>query len=349
MSKLFPLSPTADPLCNFRRNAVVQAMASLLDRPIPEVARSFYGNEGATAVLKAATTSASTAGWGSALAGQRVETFLGALRPRSAFAQLRDRGLKVDMAGVGTVSLPRLATSYPLPAWVAEGEPIPAQRGDFGSVILTPGKMAALAGLTQELRDLSAESAEAIITELMEDAAARQLDASVFSATAASAVRPAGILNGVTAIPATAGGGVHAMATDVGNLVGAIHAAGGGMNVVLVAAPQQAVAISLLGGSGFSLPVITAPSLADGTIIAVESGAFASGFSNAPRVDVARDAVVHWDDSPTAISTAGAPNTVAAPARSGFQQAVYTLRLVLRGAWAIRGPGLVQHVTGATF
>jgi len=325
-------------------------MSSLLDRPRAEVARAFYSHEGPDAVRKAAVAPASTTGWGSATATQRVDTFLGALRPRSAFAQLRDRGLKVDMSGVASVSLPRSATSYPTPAWVGEGEPIPAQRGDFGSVILTPGKLAALAGLTQELRDLSAESAEAIITELMEDAAARQLDASVFSATAASAIRPAGILNGVTAIPATAGGGVHAMATDIANLVGAIHAAGGGMNVVLVAAPQQAVAISLLGGSGFSLPVITAPSLADGTLIAVESGAFASGFSDAPRVDVATDALIHWEDTtPTAISTADTPNTVAAPVRSGFQQAIYTLRLVLRGAWAIRGPGLVQYVTGATF
>ena len=337
------------PLRDWRRNAVVKAYASLIDRPVTEAASALYRHAGADAVLKAAVTPASTTGWGSATAGQRVDAFLGALRPRSAFAQLRDRGLKVDMAGVGTVSLPRSATSYPLPSWVAEGEPIPAQRGDFGSVTLTPGKMAALAGLTEELRDLSAESAEAIITELMEDAAARQLDASVFSATAASAVRPAGILNGVTAIVATTGGGVHAMATDIANLVGAIHAAAGGMNVVLIAAPQQAVAISLLGGSGFSIPVIIGPSLADGTVIAVESSAFASGFSDAPRVDVARDAVIHWDDVPAAIGTAGTPNVAAAPTRSGLQQAVYTLRLVLRGAWAIRGPGLVQYVTGATF
>lgn len=349
MNRIYSSDYGDGPLSDWRRNAVVQAMASLSDRPIPEVARSFYGKEGASAVLKAATTPASTTGWGSATAGQRVDAFLGALRPRSAFAQLRERGLKVDMVGVATVSLPRSATSYPLPSWVAEGAEIPAQRGDFGSVTLTPGKMAALAGLTQELRDLSAESAESIITELMEDAAARQLDASVFSTTAASAVRPAGILNGVTAITATAGGGVHAMATDIANLVGAVHAAGGGMNVVLIAAPQQAVAISLLGGSGFSLPVITAPSLADGTVIAVESASFASGFSDAPRVDVARDAVIHWDDVPAAIGTAGAPNVAAAPTRSGLQEAIYTLRLVLRGAWAIRGPGLVQYVTGATF
>jgi len=338
------------PLRDWRRNAVVRAMASLHDRPIPEVARSFYGNEGASAVLKAATTPASTTGWGSATAGQRVEAFLGPLRPRSAAVQLMEMGFRANMAGVGTVSLPRSTTAWPEPAFVGEGDPIRVSRGDVGSVILTPAKLAAIAGLTNELRDLSAEDAEAVITELMTDAAARALDTAIFSTAASSAIRPAGILNGVVGLAATAGGGINAFAGDVRQLVGAIHEAGGGANVILIAAPEQAASASIFAGSNFKLPVIAAGNLAAGTVVAVEASAFASGFSDAPRVDIAEGFAVHFDDAAALpISTAGAPNTIAAPVLSGLQQNLSAIRLVLRVAFAIRGPGLVQVVTGATW
>ena len=350
MNRIYSSDYGDGPLSDWRRNAVVQAMASLHDRPIPEVARALYGNEGPAAVLKAATTPASTTGWGSALAGQRVEAFLGPLRPRSAAAQLMEMGFRANMAGVGTVSLPRSTTSWPEPAFVGEGEPIPVHRGDLGSVILTPAKLAAIAALTNDLRDLSAEDAEAVITELMTDAAARSLDGAIFSTTAASAIRPAGILNGVAALGATAGGGINAFAGDVRQLVGAIHNAGGGANVVLIAAPEQAASASIFAGSNFKLPVVAAPNLAAGTVIAVEASAFASGFSDAPRVDIAEGFAVHFEDAaPLPLSTPGAPATVAAPVRSGVQQNLSAIRLVLRVAFAIRGPGLVQHVAGATW
>lgn len=344
---------TGDPLKLWRRRAVVEVITCLSGRYRDETATKLYGHEGADAVLKAAVAPAdtTTSAWAGALAGQRVGAFLRSLRPRSAAAQLIERGLRIDMAGVNTVTLPQSTTAFPEPSWIAEGAAIPAYAGDLGSATLgPPGKLAALAALTTELRDLSAEDAEAIITSIMEDAAARALDASIFSTTAGSAVRPAGILNGVTGQTATTGGGVNALAGDVRNLVGAVHAAGGGSSIVLVAAPQQAATAGILAGD-FKLPVIVAPNLAAGTVIAVEASAFASGFSDAPRVDVAEAATVEWDTTPGSpnLSTAGAPATIEAPIRSGFQTATYAIRLVLRGAWRMRGSGLVQYVTGATW
>jgi hypothetical protein len=302
--------------------------------------------------MRAAVDPAMTTGWGAELAaGHRVGAFLKSLRGRSAAAELFERGMRFDMSGISTVGLPALATDYPAPGWIGEGQPIPAQKGNLGSVTLgPPKKLAAIAGLTGELADLATEDAEAVIDDLMRDAAARALDASIFSATAASAVRPAGLLAGVADSGATAGGGLVAFAGDIKKLVAAIHTAGGGGNVVIFAAPEQAAMATIYGGAAFKIPIITAPSLAAGTVIAVEASAFASGFTDAPRVDVGKDALVTWDDAVTAhVGTAGSPNVVAAPTISGFQEYIYALKLVLRAAWAMRATGMVQFITGATY
>jgi hypothetical protein len=350
MTRTFPPLIKPDPLRTWIRNATVQAIAYLEDETTEEVATRLYGHEGGGEVQKAAVNPASTDGWGSQLAaGVRVAAFLKSLRPRSAAAQLIDRGLRLNLEGVGSASLPGLSSAFPEPAWVAEGAPIPAFKGALGSVAITPKKLAAISGLTGELSELSAEDAEAVVEAVMIDAAAKALDGSIFSNTAASALRPAGILNGVSALSATAGGGLNAFLGDLQALVGAIHAAGGGSDVVLVAAPQQAVAAKILGGAGFDTPVITAPNLAAGTVIAVEAQAFASGFSDVPRVDIAKEATIHWEDTtPAQIGTAGSPNVVAAPTRSGFQTNTHALRLILRAAWGMRAP-MVAWVSGTTW
>jgi hypothetical protein len=159
------------------------------------------------------------------------------------------------------------------------------------------------------------------------------------------------ILNGVTALTPTAGGGVGAFAGDVAKLVGAIHASGGGSSIVLFAAPPQAAAASILAGPGLNLPVIVAPSLAAGTVVAVEAQAFASGFSDAPRLEVGREAALHFEDvAPQHLSAVGSPNnTVAAPIRSALQNDLVALRMILRVAFGMRAPGMVQHITGATY
>jgi len=183
----------------------------------------------------------------------------------------------------------------------------------------------------------------------MEDGVGRALDATVFSSSASTATAPAGILNGVSALTATAGGGLDALSSDLAKLAGAIHAAGGGRNLAVFAAPAQATAISVLAPQS-GLVVVTAPSLAAGTVIMVDLDAFASGFSGDPVVDVARDATLQMDDAPAdTLSATGSPNTVQAPIRSTFQTATWSLRVILRAAYAVRLPGAVQYITGATF
>jgi hypothetical protein len=328
------------------RNATVQALAAVKNRHITEMAQTLYGTEGAEAVLKAAVSPAATNDWGGSLTGGKVAAqFVGSLRGMSAAAELFERGLTLDLSGVGSAIIPRVLTDFPAPAWVAEGAPIPAGRASFESVSITPKKLASLTGLTNELSSLTGGDAEAVIEGLIRDRAARELDATLFSNVAATAVRPAGLLNGVTAITATAGGGEAAFLADMKNLVGAIHTAGGGSGLVLFAAPQQAIAAKIYGGSGFDLPIVTASILTAGTVIAIETRAFASGFTDAPRVEIGKEAVIHYDDTPLQIGTTGAPATVAAPAISAYQTDQQVLRLILRAGYAMRAPGLVQWLS----
>jgi hypothetical protein len=351
VSKTFPLSPSADALRVWRRSATVRALAHMQDRPIDEVATRLFGPDGADIIARSAVNPASTTGWGSATAGQRVGAFIESLRPKSAAAQLIARGRRFDMSGVNVINMPGAGGAFPEPGWVGEGEPIPAYGATLASVALgPPKKLAALAGLTAELANLTGGNAEAIVQDLMDDAAARELDASLFSDAAASSIRPAGILNGVSALTPETGGGLNAAVGDVGNLVGAIHTSGGGTDIVLIASPAQAVRLKMLAGAAFDVPVIPAPSLVAGTVIAIEVGAFVSGFVDVPQVDIGREALIHWEDTaPAAIGTSGTPNVVAAPTRSGFQTDTYSLRLILRAAWAMRGDGLVQFVEEVTW
>ena len=292
---------------------------------------------------------ASTTGWGAASVSSAIGAFIGNLRPKSAAAELIVRGARFDLSGVGSLSLPTISAEYPQLTGVAEGAPIPVNRPSFGSITLSPTKLAGIAAFTSELRDYSAGTAELAIQGAIEVAAGRGLDALVLSNAAATATTPAGLLAGTAALAATVGGGLNAVAGDIGKLVAAIHAAGGGRNIVIFAAPPQAATLKIYAPN-LGYDVVVAPHLAAGTIIAVEVDAFASGFSETPRVDLARDAVVHMDTVPLHISAVGSPdNTVAAPTRSGYQSDTWFLKLVLRMAYGMRLPGGAQWIVGASY
>jgi hypothetical protein len=98
---------------------------------------------------------------------------------------------------------------------------------------------------------------------------------------------------------------------------------------------------------GLTLPIISSPSLANGTVIAIDARGFASGFGAVPQLDVSRETVLHMEsEEPDQIGEGG---SVAAPARSMFQTDCVALKSVLRAAYAMRAPGLVQYVTGVSW
>src|SRR4029079_10936149 len=69
------------------------------------------------------------------------------------------------------------------------------------------------------------------------------VDSLLLDATAASSVRPAGLLNGISAMTATAGGGATAIIGDLNKLIAPFDTANAGRNVVLIMPPAQARAL----------------------------------------------------------------------------------------------------------
>ena len=89
--------------------------------------------------------------------------------------------------------------------------------------VLRPArKLAILSALTDEMRNTSVPAAESIVGQALAIATERALDGALFSANAATAVAPAGLLFGLTPLASAGGSGVDGLADDFALLAGAL-------------------------------------------------------------------------------------------------------------------------------
>jgi hypothetical protein len=343
-----------DPARSLCRACVAELMHSIrpLHQPSAEsfVARHWPRDPLARAITRAA--SAPPMGTGStanALQPSSVAAFVAGLILQSSAAQLMARGIRLDLTGNQSVEIPHLGATAPLPIFVSEGGPIPVAQAALAAGTLGPvRKLALITAFTNEIAEHSIPDVETVVTTVLQEAATKSLDQAVFSTSASDAVRMGGILAGVTPIAATAGGGLQAAEGDIKNLINAITQNGGGRRIMLFTQPGRAASLAMLapGFSGLdNIEVVPAVTLAADSIVAVDPVAFASGFGPDPLIETATSSLLHFEDtSPQQIGTVGTPNVVAAPTRSMFQTDSFGLRLILRCAWVMRAPGLVQVI-----
>jgi Phage capsid family len=305
----------------------------------------------AIALTRAATNPAitSVSSWASPLSPTATGEFLGSLVGQSAGARLIDAGLRVDLTGVAAVLIPHRSTNLPNvdTQWIAEAGVFPVRQYTLATSQLGPvHKLMSSVVATRELLDYG--NGEQVLGVLLREDVAASLDASIFSNAAASSVRPAGILNGVSALSATAGANETAVRGDIGKLAAVVGATGSG-NIAFVTSPGYAVRLATYpNATGPNIVVWPSIAVADGTIICVAVDAFVSGFGSVPRIATSRDAVVHMEDtSPQPIGQPG--NIVAAPARSAFQTDSVVIKCVLDASWVLRSTGAVAWITGATW
>jgi hypothetical protein len=314
-----------------------------------QIAREFWPKDQATAelVIRAATAPAMTnvAGWAQELAAQAVGSFLGSLLD-SAAAQVLARAPLFNEPGYATVHLPR-ATTNPAPGWIGEGQPIPVAEGVLNASTLgPPKKLGIIESFTLWLAQASTPSAELVVETMLRDAAAKQLDASLFSASAATATAPAGLLNGISASTASTGTvGVDAAIADAQVLVDAVVAGGGGASgICFVASPGRALALRTYIPTA---TVFASASVPSAELICLDTRALASMFGATPEITAAQETVLHYESAtPADIGTVGTPNVVAVPSKSLFQTAALALRLILRAAWLMRTPAIAHIDTG---
>lgn len=336
-------------------------------QPLERALRERYGNDEATgAVLRAAVNPAQTgvAGWASELVQTAQQGFLDRLIPNFIYPSLSSRGSKYTFGPTaGHIKIPTRTTSQVLAgAWVAEAAPKPVKRLSFSSITLEPYKLAVISTFSEEMAMYSTPAIEGIIRQAMSDDTGIALDTYLIDAVAASAgVRPAGLLNGVTPLTATASGtATEKMIADFKQMLAALTAAGStGTNIVVLVNPAQALSMNfaltttgdfLFGGTDgagarFGVSIIPSATVAAGRVIAVDANEFATATGDTPRFAVSNEATLHEEDTtPLAIGTTGAPATVAAPARSLFQTDSIAIRLSLHVSWAMRRTGMVQTI-----
>jgi hypothetical protein len=268
------------------------------------------------------------------------------LAPQSAALRLFNASLALDMAGINTVRVPH-AVTVPSPVFVPEGAPAPTVQVSLAATDVGPvRKILILAAVSSELENATPETASAVVGRVLSNAATKSLDSVAFGTAAADSAKPAGLLTGITPLAASTETGINGVSQDVGAMAGAMAAAGvDPEGMILVAAPQQAVALKLLAGPKFDNQIFGTLALAEGTVAAFAQGAVAAAFDGTPSIEASKEAVVHFEDTtPLAISTPGSPNTVAAPTRSAFQQDMLIIRVRAKATWGVIAPGGVQVI-----
>jgi hypothetical protein len=135
------------------------------------------------------------------------------------------------------------------------------------------------------------------------------------------------------------------MADDLANLVGAIGAAGIDVSdvsdVVFVTTPRAATVIETSVGALFDNLVLPSLGVPAKTIIAFAPAAIASGYSDPPTFETAREPSFVFSDRGTEIVNAS--GTSGAPTRNLFQEALTGVRVRGRCAWSVL-PGGAQFV-----
>jgi hypothetical protein len=191
-----------------------------------------------------------------------------------------------------------------------------------------------------------ADSIEEFTTQAIKEAVSTKLDKKMFSTDAADATAPAGILAGATVVPPTAATEPWAISSDVGALVEALAQYGGGLEPVIIAAPGQAAALRMWRQQDF-YDIYPSLALAAGTVVAVESSSFVSGFDSLPEFDIKTGVALHMEDTtPTDIVSGG---TAAIPVKSAFQTDLIALRMILRAGWGMRNPQHVATMSGVSW
>ena len=347
----------------FVRKWVCDVEAMLTHRDPKQVQERRYPDDEATAYLVTKATVAgattTTAGWASELVNTGDAEFMDILKPFSVFPALAAAGQTLTFGpNQGIIRIPsRASTPSIAGSFVGEGSPIPVRRIGLTSTTISPKKMAVISVFSREISQYSNPQIESLLRREIVSDTAQALDSLLLDAVAGSAVRPAGLLNGVVGLTATAGGGATAILGDLNQLIAPFDLANAGRNVVLIMPPAQARALrwtpgpdntfgwidSILG----SITVVSSTNVTADTVIAVDAEDFVAAMS-APDFDTSGEAILHMEDtSPGQITTGAA--AVSHPSVSMFQTAQIAVRMIMDVTWAMRRTGMVQFVSSVTW
>ena len=274
------------------------------------VANEIYQKDAdAVEFVKAAAPYADTqtADWAKDLIQTSYGEFMEALRPMSVYAQIVAGGTSIPFGNNNSVTFPAEGATGGLAGqFVGEGNLIPVGAAQYTSIILNRYKLGIISNFTREILRSSVPSIEGLVRNSMLKDTANAIDLALLDNAAMQPnVRPAGLLNGVTAT-ASAGNTVANIVTDLKALVSPILAKGGnlsgvtlvmnsehllGLSTVTTAAGTFAFRDEIQGGMLLGHKVISSTVVPKGKVIAVYAPALASSF-DMPEFEVSNSAVI---------------------------------------------------------
>lgn len=294
--------------------------------------------------------------WGSELVavdGRFTGDFLEYLYGMTVFDRLPLRRVPANIAIKGQDGA---ATGY----WVGQSKGIPMSNAGFSSVDLRPLKVAALTAASNEWFEDATPDGEQLLRDALGEASAQRIDQTFLSdAAAVPGVSPAGILNGVTAIPST-GTDADAVRADISALYAPFIAAKNSSGLYFVSTPTVVKSLQLmrnaLGQREFDTvaagtlegdTLVNGDNVADGNLILLKPSDIWRIGDTGVRVEVSREAMIEQSTAPT-----GATDTPVAASQyftSMFQEESTAIKIVRRINFGKRRPGSVQYVSGASY
>lgn len=375
--------------------AIAGCIARSQKRNIFEVANEVYAAEpDVIAIARAAVGAAdtTTAGWAAELVRAEARALLNSgLVPKAIWPALSARGTSLNFNGSQSILVPMINVGTAVGgAWVGEGGVIPLVKGNITGKRLGRYKLGGIIPYTKELERASDPQAVTVMRQILAQVISNLLDNSLIDAGAAVAdVRPAGLLNGVAAIPGAAGGGMAAALADFKAISTAFAAANVGSNPVLLMNPITKMALGLItnalgqmpfqaevnAGNFQGWPIIDSQLIPVDVMIAVDAQNFASAIDT-PEFDTSEQVTLTMADAGAAAPTQagaaafggalGTPNQVVPDggipvaggsgasiagvvAMSVWQTWSVAIRLVLPSSFGVLRAGSVQLVNALTW
>jgi HK97 family phage major capsid protein len=243
---------------------------------------------------------------------------------------------------------------------------IPVRQGAFSSQTLTPKKVAVISTWTREMNDHSIPAIEGLLREAVQVDTAVAIDTVLIDANPATTIRPAGLLNGVGATSATAGGGLAALIGDLKALTQALMAStyGNVRSPVWLMNPGDLISASLTSaantgifpfrdeitrGTLGGIPYVKSVTMPLHQMVLVDAADFVVIGGDAPRLEISDQATLHMEDTAPLDLVAGSPAVVAAPQKSLFQTDSLALRMVMPLNWVQRRAGTIAWTQTMTW
>lgn len=316
---------------------------------VDEVHRLFQHDKDLHMLARAAVSPMTTQSDSGMWANTVVSDTLNLLAPINAGARVLSAGLQVQLTDHYGVAIADIPTSASNVSW--RGEAAPILVGELAlseSNVLSRKEMQVILVATRELFNLSQPTWVNIISTSYRESLQLALDAQLFSAAAGDSTKSAGILNGLSGLTKSVKSTeFDAMLEDVQTVAGAVSAVANGNPIILVTGPKRVIKLKMWADR---VPFETYGSnaVAESVLIAVATNGLASSVDEVPIMTQSREATLHMDSSPAAISTMATPNAVAAPVRSVYQTDSIACKIALGASWVRRSDSSVAVLTGIT-